>query len=235
MQVIYLDHHATTPCDPRVVEKMLPFFTEHFGNAASITHQHGRKSSLAVEDARIAIARFLKVLPPEIYFTAGATESNNIALNVLKAGDHFITGSTEHKSVSVPAERLAKQGVEVTFLQNDPEGFIQPEALREALRPNTRLVPISPFAASIETSRWRSSPPSRASAASSFTPTPRRRSARFRSISRTSISLRSPRTRFMGRRGSVGCSSAAASRPTRWSSAGGRSATSAQARSTSLA
>jgi cysteine desulfurase len=142
MQVIYLDHHATTPCDPRVLEKMLPFFTEHFGNAASITHQHGRKSSLAVEDARIAIARFLKVLPPEIYFTAGATESNNIALNLLKAGEHFITGSTEHKSVSAPSERLAKQGVEVTFLQNDSEGFIRPEVLREALRPNTRLVSI---------------------------------------------------------------------------------------------
>jgi cysteine desulfurase len=142
MNVIYLDHHATTPCDPRVVEKMLPFFTEHFGNAASITHQHGRKSSLAVEDARIAIARFFKVLPPEIYFTAGATESNNIALNLLKPGEHFITGSTEHKSVSVPAERLAKQGVEVTFLQNDREGFIHPDALREALRPNTRLVSV---------------------------------------------------------------------------------------------
>lgn len=140
--VIYLDHHATTPCDPRVVEKMLPFFTEHFGNAASITHQHGRKSSLAVEDARIAVARFLKVLPPEIYFTAGATESNNIALNLLKPGEHFITGSTEHKSVSVPAERLAKEGVEVTFLPNDSEGFIRPEVLREALRPNTRLVSI---------------------------------------------------------------------------------------------
>jgi cysteine desulfurase len=140
--VIYLDHHATTPCDPRVVEKMLPFFTEHFGNAASITHQHGRKSSLAVEDARIAIARFFRVLPPEIYFTAGATESNNIALNLLRPGEHFITGSTEHKSVSVPAERLAKQGVEVTFLQNDREGFIQPDALRETLRPNTRLVSI---------------------------------------------------------------------------------------------
>jgi cysteine desulfurase len=142
MNVIYLDHHATTPCDPRVLEKMLPFFTEHFGNAASITHQHGRKASLAVEDARIAVARFFNVLPPEIYFTAGATESNNIALNLLGPGDHFITGMTEHKSVSVPAERLAKQGVDVTFLQNDSEGFIQPDALREALRPNTRLVSI---------------------------------------------------------------------------------------------
>ncbi|HEX8619853.1 MAG TPA: cysteine desulfurase family protein [Thermoanaerobaculia bacterium] len=142
MNVAYFDHHATTPCDPRVVEKMLPYFTEHFGNAASITHQHGRKASLAVEDARIAIARFLKVLPPEIYFTAGATESNNIALNLLKPGEHFVTGMTEHKSVSMPAARLAKQGVEVTYVQNDREGFVQPDALRAALRPNTRLVSI---------------------------------------------------------------------------------------------
>ena len=106
-EIIYLDHHATTPCDPRVVEKMLPYFTEHFGNPASITHQHGRKASLAVEDARASIARFLGVLPPEIYFTAGATESNNIALNLLRPGDHFVTSLTEHKSILAPAERLA--------------------------------------------------------------------------------------------------------------------------------
>ncbi|HEX8252328.1 MAG TPA: aminotransferase class V-fold PLP-dependent enzyme, partial [Thermoanaerobaculia bacterium] len=141
-EVIYLDHHATTPCDARVVERMLPFFTEHFGNAASITHQHGRKASLAVEDARIAIARFFKVLPPEIYFTAGATESNNIALNLLRPGDHFVTGMTEHKSISTPAERMAKRGVDVTYVQNDGEGFVHPDALRAALRPNTRLVSI---------------------------------------------------------------------------------------------
>ncbi|HEY0156336.1 MAG TPA: cysteine desulfurase family protein [Thermoanaerobaculia bacterium] len=142
MNVVYLDHHATTPCDPRVVEKMLPFFTEHFGNAASITHQHGRKASLAVEDARVVVSRFFKVLPPEVYFTAGATESNNIALNLLKPGDHFVTGRTEHKSIAAPAERLAKQGVEVTYVDNDSEGFVQPDALRAALRPNTRLVSI---------------------------------------------------------------------------------------------
>jgi cysteine desulfurase len=142
MQPIYLDHHATTPCDPRVVETMLPYFTEHFGNPASITHQHGRKASMAVEDARIAIARFFGVLPPEIYFTAGATESNNIALNLVKPGEHFITGVGEHKSITVPAERMAKHGVEVTFLTPDGEGFIHPDALRDALRPNTRLVSI---------------------------------------------------------------------------------------------
>jgi cysteine desulfurase len=139
---IYLDHHATTPCDPRVVEAMLPYFTEHFGNPASITHQHGRKASLAVEDARIAIARFLGVLPPEVYFTAGATESNNIALNLLSPGDHFVTSLTEHKSILAPAERLAKNGIEVTFLRPDREGFIHPDVLRDALRPETRLVSI---------------------------------------------------------------------------------------------
>jgi cysteine desulfurase len=141
-EVVYLDHHATTPCDPRVVEKMLPYFTEHFGNPAAITHQHGRKASLAVEDARASIARFLGALPPEIYFTAGATESNNIALNLLRPGDHFITSLTEHKSILAPAERLAKDGVAVTFLTPDAEGFIHPEALGEALRPETRMVSI---------------------------------------------------------------------------------------------
>ncbi|MFL6245443.1 MAG: cysteine desulfurase family protein [Thermoanaerobaculia bacterium] len=133
---IYVDHHSTTPCDPRVVEKMLPFFTEHFGNPASITHQHGRKASLALEDARIAIARFLGVLPPEIYFTAGATESNNIGLTPAQ-GAHVVVGATEHKSLLVPAKRF-----DVTFVQPDREGFIHPDALRDALRPNTRLVSI---------------------------------------------------------------------------------------------
>ncbi len=139
---VYLDHHATTPCDPRVVEKMLPFFSEHFGNPASITHAHGRKASAAVEDARIAIARFFRALPPEIYFTAGATESNNIVLNLLQPGEHFVTGATEHKSILVPAERLRKRGVDVTLLAPDREGFIHPDALHDALRKTTRLVSI---------------------------------------------------------------------------------------------
>lgn len=135
--VIYLDHHSTTPCDPRVVEAMLPFFTEHFGNPASITHEHGRKASRVVEDARIAIARFFGVLPPEVYFTAGATESNNIALNILKPDQHLITSATEHKSILVPAERR-----NVTFLEPDREGFISPESVAAAIRPETRLVSI---------------------------------------------------------------------------------------------
>src|SRR6185436_17039319 len=130
---IYLDHHATTPVDPVVLEKMLPYFTEHFGNPASITHGHGRKASTAVEDARIAIARFFGVLPPEIYFTAGATESNNIALNLVQPGQHLITSAIEHKSILVPAERLVKRGAEVTVLAPDREGFIHPEGLLAAL------------------------------------------------------------------------------------------------------
>jgi cysteine desulfurase len=137
MTPVYLDHHATTPTDPRVVEKMLPFFTEHFGNPASITHQHGRKASLALEDARIGIARFLGVLPPEIYFTAGATESNNIALHLVKPGEHLVIGATEHKSVLVPAQKS-----DVTIVQPDRAGVIHPDALHAALRPETRLVSI---------------------------------------------------------------------------------------------
>jgi len=121
---------------------MLPFFSDVFGNPASLTHAQGRRAANAVEDARIAIARFFRAQPNEIYFTAGATESNNIALNLLSAGDHLITSAVEHRSILAPAERLAKHGVEVTILAPDREGFIDPEALRDALRPNTRLVSI---------------------------------------------------------------------------------------------
>ena len=139
---VYFDHHATTPCDPRVVEKMLPYFSSIFGNAASLTHVQGRRAANAVEDARIAAARFFRAQPNEIYFTAGATESNNIALNLLRAGDHFVTSAVEHRSILAPAQRLASRGVEVTILPPDREGLIAPDALREALRPNTRLVSI---------------------------------------------------------------------------------------------
>ena len=139
---IYLDHHATTPCDPRVVEAMMPFFTQTFGNPASLTHDYGRRAANALEDARISIARFFQVQPNEFYFTAGATESNNIALNLLAAGDHLITTAMEHKSVLMPARRMQKRGVELTILSPDGEGFIDPNSLRDALRPNTRLVSI---------------------------------------------------------------------------------------------
>ncbi|HEX7155465.1 MAG TPA: cysteine desulfurase family protein [Thermoanaerobaculia bacterium] len=133
----YFDHHATTPCDPRVVEAMLPYFTEIFGNPASLTHVEGRKASNALENARIAIARFFRVMPPEIVFTAGATESNNIALNLVKPGEHLVTSPMEHKSVIAPAARH-----DVTYVQPDRDGIIHPAALRAALRPDTKLVSI---------------------------------------------------------------------------------------------
>ena len=134
---IYLDHHATTPCDPRVVEAMLPFFTEQFGNPASLTHEHGRRAANAVEDARIAVARFFKVQPNEIVFTAGATESNNIALHLVKEGDHVVTSPIEHSSIDRPAQKL-----DATFVRVDGEGRVDPDDVRNALRPNTRLVSI---------------------------------------------------------------------------------------------
>ncbi|HEV8660892.1 MAG TPA: cysteine desulfurase family protein [Thermoanaerobaculia bacterium] len=142
MEPIYLDHHATTPCDSRVVEAMMPYFTDIFGNPASLTHQHGRRAANALEDARITIARFFKAQPNEMYFTAGATESNNIALNIVEPGQHLITSVIEHKSMTAPAERLRRNGAEVTLLTPDREGFIHPDVVRDALRPNTRLVSI---------------------------------------------------------------------------------------------
>ncbi|HUJ12500.1 MAG TPA: cysteine desulfurase family protein [Thermoanaerobaculia bacterium] len=134
---IYLDHHATTPCDPRVVDAMLPFFSEQFGNPASLTHEYGRRAANAVEDARISIARFFGVQPNEIVFTSGATESNNIALNLVAPGEHLIVSAIEHKSVLVPARRH-----DVAILAPDRHGFIDPGKLRDAIRPNTRLVSI---------------------------------------------------------------------------------------------
>ena len=136
---IYLDHHATTPCDPRVVEKMLPFFTGVFGNPASIVHEHGRAASRAVEDARIAIARFFGAAPPEIVFTAGATESNNIALRIAGRNDHVITSAIEHKSVIAAAN---ESGAELTLLRPDRNGFIAPDALKLAIRSHTKLISI---------------------------------------------------------------------------------------------
>lgn len=139
---IYMDHHATTPVDPRAVEAMLPYFSENFGNPASLTHEYGRRASHAVEEARITIARFFGVQPNEIYFTAGATESNNIAINLLEPGDHVISSAMEHKSILVPLKRLEKHGVEVSMLTPDSEGFIDPDELRRTIRKNTKLVSI---------------------------------------------------------------------------------------------
>ncbi|MHB0969669.1 MAG: cysteine desulfurase family protein [Thermoanaerobaculia bacterium] len=142
---IYVDHHSTTPCDPRVVAAMLPFFTGDYGNPAALTHAHGRTAAAAVEEARLSIAGFLGCPREEIVFTSGATEANNLALAgaPLKPGDHVVVSAIEHKSVLVPAERLAARGIEVTLLGVDHEGFVDPTELGAMLRPTTRLVSIA--------------------------------------------------------------------------------------------
>jgi cysteine desulfurase len=140
---VYLDHHSTTPADPRVVEAMLPYFTEKFGNPSAITHEHGRRAATALEESRAAVASFFNVRPGEVFFTAGATESNNTVLfGLLSPGDHLVTSAVEHKSILEPARELERRGIEVTYLGVDREGFADSEELERALRPETRLVSI---------------------------------------------------------------------------------------------
>ncbi|HOA50901.1 MAG TPA: aminotransferase class V-fold PLP-dependent enzyme, partial [Thermogutta sp.] len=116
---IYLDNHATTPCDPVVFEAMRPYFLEHFGNAAS-THSYGEAASAAVEESRAIIAGLLRIDPEEIIFTSGATESNNLAIlgtaRRLSSDSHFITTAIEHTSVLEPFRKLEKEGRHVTIL-----------------------------------------------------------------------------------------------------------------------
>ena len=133
--MIYLDHHATTPCDERVVAAMLPYFSEEFGNPASVTHSFGKRAAAVLEDSRIVVAQFLGVSPMEVFFTAGATESNNIALHGARA---VITSAIEHRSVIAPAER----GGNATLLTPDREGFISASQVRDALRDETKIVSI---------------------------------------------------------------------------------------------
>jgi cysteine desulfurase len=139
---IYLDANATTPLLPEVFEAMRPFLLESFGNASSI-HQPGQRARSAVDKARSAVARLLHCRAQEIVFTSGGTESDNLALfGVTSPGDHLITSTIEHHAVLHAAEARSKRGVEVTFLPCDEAGLISSAALREALRPNTRLVSI---------------------------------------------------------------------------------------------
>jgi cysteine desulfurase len=144
---IYMDHHSTTPVDPRVLQQMLPYFSEDFGNAASRTHAFGWRAEEAVERARAQVASLLRADAKEIIFTSGATESDNLALfGAMEAnrnrGDHLITQATEHKAVVDSARRLEKQGWKVTFLPVDPNGQVDPDRLRRALTPRTVLVTI---------------------------------------------------------------------------------------------
>ncbi len=144
---IYLDNAATTPLDPRVVDSMLPYLTEDFGNPASTTHEFGRAASRAVEEARTQVARLLHADEREIVWTSGATESNNLAIKGAAAarggrGRHLVTLNTEHKAVLDTMKELEQQGCEVTYLAPEPNGLLDPVRFEAALRPDTLLVSI---------------------------------------------------------------------------------------------
>lgn len=144
---IYLDCQATTPLDPRVLEAMLPYFTEHFGNPSSITHTYGWEAQAAVKQARQIIAEGINCTPEEIIFTSGATEANNLAIKgVAEAyfgkGRHIITVLTEHRAVLDPCQYLESLGFELTLLEVQPDGLIDLEQLEKNLRPDTILVSV---------------------------------------------------------------------------------------------
>jgi len=144
---VYMDNHATTQVDPRVLEAMLPYFTEKFGNAASRNHEFGWKAEEAVEIARGQIARLVHASPREIIFTSGATESINLALKGAAethrdAGDHIITQATEHKAVIDVCKGLEESGLDVTYLPVDEDGLIDLETLQRAITPKTFLISI---------------------------------------------------------------------------------------------
>lgn len=143
--IVYLDNQATTPVDPRVVEAMLPYFTEQFGNPASRTHAYGWRAEEAVLEGRTRVARLLNADPKEIVFTSGATEANNLAIfgaagALRDRGDHLITGATEHPSVLDPMEELRERGLRITVLPVDAYGRVSPEDLRGAITERTVLV-----------------------------------------------------------------------------------------------
>ncbi|MFT5432988.1 MAG: cysteine desulfurase [Myxococcota bacterium] len=145
-RTIYLDHHATTPVDPRVLEAMLPYFTEHFGNAASRTHSYGWTAEEAVETARLQVATAIGASPKEIVFTSGATESNNLALKgAIDADDgrnHIITVVTEHKATLDTVDWLESRGARVTRLPVGTSGLIDLAALAEAITAETLIVSV---------------------------------------------------------------------------------------------
>jgi len=146
-QPIYLDYSATTPVDPRVAAKMIPYLTEKFGNAASRSHSYGWEAEAAVEEARAHVAALLNADPKEIIWTSGATEGDNLAIKGAAhfyqgKGKHLITVKTEHKAVLDTMRELERQGFEATYLDPEPNGLLDLEKLKAALRPDTILVSV---------------------------------------------------------------------------------------------
>ena len=144
---IYMDNHATTPMDPRVLQAMLPYFTEKFGNAASRNHSFGWAGEEAVETARQQIASLINATAKEIIFTSGATESDNLMIKGVaemyrEKGNHIITQAIEHKAVLDTCKRLEKNGYEVTYLPVQKDGRVNPEDVRKAIKPTTILITV---------------------------------------------------------------------------------------------
>lgn len=144
---IYLDHNATTPCDPRVVEAMIPYFTNNFGNAASRNHPFGWQAEEAVDYAREQVARLIGADPKEIIFTSGATEGDNLAIKGVyemyaSKGNHIITCNIEHKAVLDTCKHIEKEGGEVTYLKVKENGLIDLAELEAAIKPTTILISI---------------------------------------------------------------------------------------------
>ncbi len=144
---IYMDNHATTPMDPRVLEAMLPYFTEKFGNAASRNHSFGWAGEEAVENARQQVASLIHATAKEIIFTSGATESDNLMIKGVaemyrEKGNHIITQAIEHKAVLDTCKNLEKHGFEVTYLPVHKDGRVDPEDVRKAIKPTTILISI---------------------------------------------------------------------------------------------
>ena len=148
MKTLYFDYSATTPVDPRVAEKMIPYLTEHFGNPASRSHPYGWEAEVAVEEARAQVAALVGADPKEIVFTSGATESNNLAIKGAghfyagTKGKHIITVRTEHKAVLDTVREMERQGFEATYLNVKENGLLDLDVLRAAIRPDTVLVSV---------------------------------------------------------------------------------------------
>jgi cysteine desulfurase len=142
MRRVYLDNNATTPVLPEVLEAMRPYFGEHFGNASSI-HHHGQETRAAVERARESVAALLGCRPAEIVFTSGGTEADNLAIfGLVQPGDHIVTSTIEHHAVLNSCKHLQEKGIEVTYIPVDGRCLVDPDDVRRALRPNTRLVTV---------------------------------------------------------------------------------------------